>query len=70
VVVKSATGLLGEFSISLMFVLYLYEQLLALLRIVCYEYPKLMHAVYASLEKLKKYREECLVSKSYMLAMG
>jgi hypothetical protein len=52
------------------FVLYLYEQLLVVLGMVCYEYPKLMHAVYASLEKLKKYREECLVSKSYMLAMG
>jgi hypothetical protein len=55
---------------TMLFVLYLYEQLLALLGIVCYEYPKLMHAVYASLEKLKKYREECLVSNSYMLAMG
>jgi hypothetical protein len=52
------------------FVLYLYEQLLTLLGIVCYEYPKLMHAVYAALEKLNKYRKECLVSKSYMLAMG
>jgi hypothetical protein len=55
---------------TLPFVLYLYEQLLALLGIMCYEYPKLMHAVYASQQKLKKYRKDCRESSYYTLAMG
>jgi hypothetical protein len=55
---------------TLPFVLYLYEQLLALLEIMYYEFPKLMHAIYPSLQKLKKYQADCRVSNSYTLAMG
>lgn len=33
-------------------------------------YGNLMHAVYTSIKKLEKYREECRSSHLYMLAMG
>jgi hypothetical protein len=80
-VLKDLLGFLGFFNAvqetlacektpTLPYVLPLYEQLFMLLKDLCYEYPKLMHAVYASLKKLDKYRTESQESDLYVLAMG
>jgi hypothetical protein len=56
---------------TLPFVLPLYEDLLgALNELSDTKYPKLMHAIHASVQKLKKYQAECRRSDLYTLAMG
>ncbi|KIM21426.1 hypothetical protein M408DRAFT_33590, partial [Serendipita vermifera MAFF 305830] len=54
---------------TLPFVIPLYEQLLSLLKELRQKLPRLMHAIYAGIKKLEKYREECRKSDLYILAM-
>jgi hypothetical protein len=53
---------------TLPFVLPLYEELVGVLKNLCILYPNLMHAIYASIQKLEKYLEE--YRYLYVLAMG
>lgn len=62
--------LAGEKTPTLPFVIPLYTELLKGLNEMFSVFPKLMHAVYASLKKLEKYREESRSSSLYMLATG
>jgi hypothetical protein len=63
--------LAAEKTPTLPFVLPMYEDLLGGLNDLCETgYPKLMHAIHASIKKLEKYRDECRRSDLYTLAMG
>jgi hypothetical protein len=62
--------LAGEKTPTLPFVLPLYEDLLGALRGLCVEYPNLIHALWASIQKLEKYLVECRHTHLYTLAMG
>jgi hypothetical protein len=62
--------LAGEKTPTLPFVLPLYEDLLGALRDLCIEYPNLIHALWASIQKLEKYLMECRHTHLYTLAMG
>ncbi|PVF96169.1 hypothetical protein CPB86DRAFT_709764, partial [Serendipita vermifera] len=55
---------------TLSFVLPLYEELLGALKELCEAFPNLIHAIWASIEKLEKYLAEAHQSYLYTLAMG
>jgi hypothetical protein len=63
-------ALSGELTPTLPFTLGMFDDLVSILRSVYASLPNLMHAIYASLEKLEKYQEECHRSHLYVLAMG
>lgn len=63
-------ALSGELTPTLPFTLGMFDDLISILRSLYVVLPNLMHAIYASLEKLEKYREECHHSHLYVLAMG
>jgi hypothetical protein len=62
--------LAGEKTQTLPFVHPLYEDLLGALRDLCIEYPNLIHALWASIQRLEKYLVECRHTHLYTLAMG
>jgi hypothetical protein len=62
--------LAGEQCPTLSFALPVFEDLFGALKDLRKPFPKLMHAIHASLEKLEKYRQECQRSHLYVLAMG
>jgi hypothetical protein len=55
---------------TLPFVLPLYEDLLGALKDLCSPYPNLIHAIWASIQKLEKYLAACRDTHLYTLAMG
>lgn len=82
VVVNDIRGLYAYFNIvqeslacektpTLPFVLPLFKDLMDMLWDICAkDYPKLVHVIQASFNKLKKYKDECRRSNLYTLAMG
>jgi hypothetical protein len=63
-------ALSGELTPTLPFTLGMFDDLVGILNSVYATLPNLMHSIYAALEKLDKYREECHHSHLYVLAMG
>jgi hypothetical protein len=67
---SSQEVLAGEKTLMLPFILPLYEDLLGAVRDLSVEYPNLIHALWASIQKLEKYLLECRHTRLYTLAMG